>query len=221
MYARSLEKLHINRQFEQVIKESAIDCSIHKQNVRLEEMYTMYPYIDKTWSLKYINYSTGEEFVRVGVSSPGLPEGVFTLEDILNNTAKKSSRFHFRTTTNNIIRIPSSLTVSENISCDTTEYTFQFPKEIVNITINKELIPYLLKMKKIKILEFLELAQHKRVPLDDPDLPQKLKKFMNKKLSVERQKYIDALKDFGFSGEESLWDLYTLEELRKEYNQIK
>ena len=35
-----------------------------------------------------------------------------------------------------------------------------------------------------------------------------------------RQKYIDSLKEFGFSGDDDLWDQYTTEQLKTEYNLV-
>jgi hypothetical protein len=52
----------------------------------------------------------------------------------------------------------------------------------------------------------------------DKDLPKKIKNLLSTKaITDERKKYIDALKEFGFTGSDDLWDLYPLEELKKEY----
>ena len=227
MYNRSLQKLGTNREFEKVIKETAIDCSINKNGnvIRLQEMYTPNVQFDKTWNLIYENYSTGETFVRLNVKSairPGLPDNVFTLEDIYLGTAINSGLFKFKSTsTGKEITLNKSLIVSENINCKNNEvYSFTFPGTIINLTINKELEPILFKMNKMSLLQYLTDAQFKKVPNEDPHLPKKLKSFMSRKVSLERQKYIDGLKEFGFSGDELLWDLYTLEDLKKEYNQV-
>jgi superfamily II DNA or RNA helicase len=230
MYSRSLQKLGVNRQFEQVIKDVAIDCQLNKNGniVRLQEMYIPNPYIDGTWMLKYENYSTGENFSRIGVHSAydkSLGENIFTLEDILNNTALKSTSFEFKNMkTDEVRKINKSLIVPENIKCETVDYTFKFPEQIVNITINKELNQYLWKMKKNDILRFFNKVRfdkkYRESSIVDPMLPVKLKKFMSKKVSAEREKYINALKDFGFSGDDDLWDLYTVEQLKVLYKQI-
>jgi len=231
MYSRSLQKLDINRKFEKAIKEVAIDCTLNKNGnvIRLQEMYTPNLQIDKTWNLVYENYSTGETYVRLGVKSqfrPELPDNVFTLEDILGNVAKNSNSFEFKNLqTNEDKKINKSLILSENINCEISElYSFKFPQPIVNLTLNKQLVPFLLKMNKIKILEFLNKVQHnqtfRKENIKDPNLPKKLKSFMSKKISDERQKYIDGLREFGFSGDDDLWNQYTLEELKKEYNLI-
>jgi hypothetical protein len=178
--------------------------------------------------LKYENYSTGENFSRIGVHSAydkSLGENVFTLEDILNNTALKSTSFEFKNMkTDEVRKINKSLIVPENIKCETVDYTFKFPEQIVNITINKELNQYLWKMKKNDILRFFNKVRfdknYRESSIVDPMLPVKLKKFMSKKVSAEREKYINALKDFGFSGDDDLWDLYTVEQLKVLYKQI-
>lgn len=169
-----------------------------------------------------------KKFTRLNIRSvfrTELPENVFTLEDILNNTAKKSSEYTFKNNvTSETVKINKSLIVSENINCETAPYSFSFPEKIVNLTINKELIPFLLKINKMKILEFFYNVQFnmsfRKNNIKDPSLPKKLKQFMSKKVSIERQKYIDGLKEFGFSGDDDLWDAYTLEQLKLEYKQI-
>jgi hypothetical protein len=102
MYNRSLQKLSINRQFERAIKEVAIDCSINEYGniVRLEEMYTPNIEVNGTWNLVYQNYSTGENFIRLNTRSQfqNLKDNVFTLQDILANTAKNSKNFIFTNT---------------------------------------------------------------------------------------------------------------------------
>ena len=50
---------------------------------------------------------------------------------------------------------------------------------------------------------------------------EKIKQFLGKGVVEERQKIIDALKSFGFNGDDDLWDLYTLEELKIEFKRIK
>ena len=73
-------------------------------------------------------------------------------------------------------------------------------------------------MNKLKILTFFNNVQYnpsfRATYIKDPKLAQKLKVFMSKKVSVERQKYIDALKELGFEGDDLLWDQYTLEQIK-------
>jgi hypothetical protein len=223
MYTRSLQKLNINRQFEKVVKETAIDCSINKNGnvVRLNEIYTPNNFIDNTWILSYENYSTGKKYTRLNVKSAfvsDLPENVFTLDDILAGTAKSSSSFIFKNEAGQEEKINKSLIVSENIDCAKVDYSFVFPDIIKNLTINKELLPFLFKMKKLQILTFFNNVQYnptfRAKYIKDPKLAQKLKVFMSKKVSVERQKHIDALKELGFEGDDLLWDQYTLEQIK-------
>ena len=176
-------------------------------------MYVPNSQIENTWNLHYENYSTGETFTRVGMEQP------FTLQDILQNRAKNSNTL-FKNKHGITSKFNKSLIVAENILCENKKYTFEFPQSIVNLTINRQLVPYLLKMNKMKILQYLSNVQYKRIPSEDPSLPKKLKQFMSKKISLERQKYIDGLREFGFSGDDDLWDLYTLEQLKSEYNQV-
>jgi hypothetical protein len=79
-------------------------------------------------------------------------------------------------------------------------------------------------MNKNKLLEFfskvLNDQKFKNENIKDPHLARKIKSFLSKKISLERQKYIDGLREFGFSGDDDLWDQYTLEELKKEYKLV-
>jgi hypothetical protein len=79
-------------------------------------------------------------------------------------------------------------------------------------------------MNKNTIIEFFNNVQFNNAFrtkfIKDPELNKKIKTFPTRKISIERQKYIDGLKEFGFSGDDDLWDAYTLEELKLEYNQI-
>ena len=231
MYSRSLEKLSINKQFEKAIKEVAIDCELNKNGniIRLEEMYTPNPDINDTWNLIYENYSTGDKYFRIGIKSatrPDLPYNIFTLDDILSGTAKNSQLFKFKNiATGDEIELNKSLIIAENIDCSISKYSFEFPQKIINLTFNKELTPFLFKMSERQLSTFLKRVQYdtdyRTKNIKDPLILSKIKKFMNTSVSVERQKYIEALTDYGYIGDESSWDQYTLEELRLEYKQIK
>ena len=116
-----------------------------------------------------------------------------------------------------------SLILPENINCEAVNYAFdnKLPKEIINLTINKELLPYLKKLKKKEIMDYLYNVQFHIISSTDPELPKKIKQFLGKGVMEERQKIIDALKSIGFEGDDNLWDLYTLEELKIEFKRIK
>jgi hypothetical protein len=228
MYSRSLDKLNLNRQFEKAIKETSIDCNINKNGnvIRLDELYTPYLPISNTYKLIYENYSTGETFTRLNIHSkttPTLPIGILTLEDILENTAKNSRTFEFTNENDKTLTFNKSLILPENINCEAVNYAFdnKLPKEIINLTINKELLPYLKKLKKKEIMEYLYNVQFNHIISTDPELPKKIKQFIGKGVIEERQKLIDALKSIGFEGDDNLWDLYTLEELKIEFKRIK
>jgi len=225
MYKRSIFKLHVNRQFEMAIKEVAVDCTLNKNGnvVRLNEMYTPNPFIDGTFNLVYENYSTGETFIRQGARSQisSLPENIFNLTDILNGSAMKTGSFVFKNTTTGESKTIKNLIVPEKIKCDTTKYSFSFPQEIVNLTINKEMIPMLFKMGERRLYDwiFSVINNPNNPSIVDKKLPNKLRKLLAKR-TKEREKYINGLRDLGFSGSEDLWDQYTTEQLRIEYNAV-
>ena len=228
MYSRSLGKLNLNRQFEKSIKEVAIDCNINKNGniIRLNEMYLPYLPISGTYNLLYENYSTGETFTRLDIKSkikPDLPIGILTLQDILNNTAKKSSSFNFKNENGEILTLNKSLIVSENINCEIINYAFdnKLPREVISLTINKEILPYLEKLGKNVIMQYLRDVQYRYKTSVDPDLPRKIKEFMGKSVIDEKNAIIKALEYEGFEGNELLWDMYTLEELKIELKKIK
>ena len=115
------------------------------------------------------------------------------------------------------------LIVSENIKCQAVDYAFnsKLPREIINLTINKELIPYLKKMKKEEILQYLHNVQYNYITSVDKELPKKIKNYIGKSTVAERLKLIKQLEDEGFTGDEKTWDMYTLEELKLELKQMK
>ncbi len=225
MYNRALFKLDVNRQFDLAIKEVAIDCTLNKNGnvVRLNEMYTPNEQINGTWNLVYENYTTGETYIRQGCRSetPGYPEYVFTLNDILNNVALRSRSFVFKNTKTGQIKTIRNLIVPENIKCSSTDYSFSFPEEIVNLTINKELEPFLFKMGDRKLYDwiFSVINNPNNPALFDQKLGAKLRKLLTKR-TKDRQKLIDGLREYGFSGDEELWEQYTTEQLRLDYNAI-
>jgi hypothetical protein len=70
-------------------------------------------------------------------------------------------------------------------------------------------------------MEYLYNVQFGFIISTDPELPKKIKQFIGKGVIEERQDLIDALKSIGFEGDDNLWDLYTLEELKIEFKRIK
>jgi len=155
-------------------------------------------------------------------------KSVFTVPEILSNESLRSRSFLFKNTLSGEEKtINKSLIVSENIDCGKNPvYQFKFPELIANMSLNKELIPFLLKMDKYLIVEFFNNVQHnpsyRTTLIQDPKLHLKLKTLPTRKVSDEREKYIASLKEFGFNvnGDESLWDDFTLEQLKSNYDEI-
>jgi hypothetical protein len=224
MYNRALQKLSLNRQFELAIKETAIDCSLNRNGnvIRLNEMYTPHAFLENTWDLVYENYSTGQIYRRIGAFSTNgkLPENVMTLTDILDSTTSQIRTFDFETEGKRV-KLNDLLIVPENINCYSGEYTFGFPQEIVDLTINKEMIPILLKLGKrgiVKLLKSVETMPNFRssLNLEDPKLPQKITRlFSNQAEEKERKEIITELEEYGFEEvEQEIWEQYTISELK-------
>uniref|UniRef100_A0A6C0B050 Helicase ATP-binding domain-containing protein n=1 Tax=viral metagenome TaxID=1070528 RepID=A0A6C0B050_9ZZZZ len=228
MYNRSQAKLYVNRQFEKAVKEVAFDCTINKNGnlVRLDELYIPNKYYDGLWDLYYENYTTGERFVRLGVSSKypekykkrfnnDIQPNLFLLEDILENTALNSGKYTFQSKTQTI-KTNDSLILPENINCQITDYTFRFPKKLVDLTINKQMLPLLVKMMdrdRPLLFSILLGIINKTGPLQfaDPNLSKNLRDFLLKK-SQKRKKIIDELKESGFENNTD-WDSLGIKEL--------
>ena len=217
MYKKAMGKLNLNRQFEIAIKEVSIDCSLNKNGniVRLNEFYKPAA-IEGLYNLVYENYSTGEFYTRMG-----LPP-TFTMEDILSNIAMRSTNFRFRNTvTSEEITLNKSLILSENIVCGNGDYSFDnIPSKIVNLTLNKELIPQLMRLPISTIKKYFYDVQRKKVPIFDPNLPKAINLFLSKDSLVQKQELIKKLVGLGI-GEDSVWELYSLDELKKEYSRLK
>jgi superfamily II DNA or RNA helicase len=219
MYERSTRKLNLNRQFEKAMKEVAIDCSINKNGnvVRLDEKYT--PYY-QFYKLEYENYTTGELFTRSGVrslSNPELPENVLTLQDILNNVAKNSTNYNFKSKLTDKKIKNKHLIVPEDIPCTIVDYNLTLPKKIITLTLSNQLIPFLKKMGTQAIYKYFSSVINQTIKPHDPKLSNNIKRFMSKGYLQEKQKYINLLKERDYTADDDVWDLFTLEELKKEY----
>lgn len=218
MYNKALTKLKLNRQFERAIKEVAIDCNINKNGniVRLDECYT--PGMNDKYSLHYENYQTGEKYIRLNTPS------FYTINDILNGVAKNSGKYRFRNMdTGEESSINHSLIVPENINCGIPKYSFNtehIPPEIINVTINKEFIPLLMEMKLKDIKNYFYNVQTKQIKTEDPKLASKLTKFQSKDEKYQKEVIIEKLVEMGI-GEASVWELYPLDLLKKEFARFK
>jgi superfamily II DNA or RNA helicase len=217
MYRLAMGKLNLNRQFESAIKEVSIDCSLNKNGniVRLNEFYKPNS-VEGLYDLEYENYSTGEFYIRLGLPT------TFTMDEILSNVAMKSKSFRFRNTvTSEEITLNKSLILSENIICGNGDYSFEnIPPKILNLTLNKELIPQLMRLPLSVIKQYFYDVQRKKVATADPNLAKAINLFLSKDSLVQKRELIKKLLEFGI-GEESVWELYSLEELKKEYSRLK
>ena len=207
MYTRSLTKLNLNRQFEIAIKESAIDCTINKNGniIRLEEYYL--PEGD-LFKLEFLNYSTGERYIS-------LEERYFTLNEIITSSKNKLTEFK-NILSGEIVHFPKSLIIKEDIQCSPDQvYVFNesIPETIINLTINKEMIPILKKIDINLIKKFFFDVERGNLEVSDKTLANKIKKFYSKKAMDDKQRIIESLKAIGIDDE--VWDLYTTEELKK------
>jgi superfamily II DNA or RNA helicase len=223
MYSRALEKLKLNRQFEQVIKESAVDCSLNGNGniTRLNELYIPYPNSSDTWNLVYENYSSGQTYRRDDLQ-------ILSLSEILGNKASEKSNLTLRSDDGTPVRVNKMLIVPEDIVCNTGEYTFGFPEKIVDLTINKEMVPILLRMDKLKLATLLRSIQFNRTFRDslgliDKSLEGKISRFLSTQKELkERNEIIDQLTQLGFQEIESgVWDQYTITELKSLLAQFK
>jgi superfamily II DNA or RNA helicase len=217
MYQKAMSKLNLNRQFEMAIKEVSIDCSLNKNGniIRLNEFYKPAS-VNGLYNLVYENYSTGDFYTRIGLPS------TFTMRDILSNVAMKSTNFKFKNVvTSEEITLNKSLILSENIVCGNGEYSFEnIPLKIVNLTLNKELIPQLMKLPVSVIKQYFYDVQRKNIPTFDPKLAKAINLFLSKDSLVQKQDLIKKLVELGI-GEESVWELYSLDEIKKEYSRLK
>jgi hypothetical protein len=213
MYSKALTKLNINRKFETAIKEVAIDCNLNKNGniVRLEECYV--PRSEDQYSLYYENYQTGERYTRLDI-----PE-YFSLKDILNNKAKNSGKYRFKSLTNSeTFRINESLIVPENINCSVPKYQIdsaKIPEGILTLSTNKEFIPILMQMKRDDLVQYFYDVQMNQVRYIDRELPKKLALFLSKDDKAKKKVILDRLEEMGI-GERIMWETYPLDRLKKE-----
>jgi len=224
MYFKSLKKLNMNRQFEYAIKQVSLDCEINKNGniIRLDERYIPYQNTENLYNLEYENYSTGVKYLRLGVKSQfngNIPENVLTLEDIFANTAKNSGLFQFKEiSTGEIINFKKTLIIPEGIECENIEYSFtNMPRKIINLTINKELIKYLMKVDVRIIRRYILDIESGRVAVHDNSIIQKLRQFHSTKALNEKQVIVQKLRSIS---PETPWELESLEALKKIYKRL-
>lgn len=211
MYNISTRKLALNRQFEKAIKEVSIDCSLNKNGniVRLDEFYT--PTTDENfYTLKYENYTTGQLYMRQGL------QDIFTLSDILDNVALKSTNYNFVSEDEREHRLNKSLIISERIDCSQPKYSFNnVPREIVNETLNHHVIPQLMSLTLGQIKNYFNDVQRGVIVPFDPKLSEKIEIFKKQDINFQKDEIIKKLLDRGIGDDASAWQLYTLQELKK------
>jgi len=217
MYSRALRKLNLNRQFEKAIKEVAIDCKLNKNGniIRLEEYYTP-DAINGMYFLEYLNYSTGDKYTR-------FDNNLFNIEQILNNVAKNSEDLNFKNVlTNETFTFKKSLIIPENIECETGNYKFNesIPKSILNLSVNAQLIPALMKIDIRNLKQSFYDLQTGKIKSTDANLSKKIDKFISEDSKSEKQKIIDKFIQFGI-GDPETWKLYPLKLLKEEYSRFK
>ena len=110
-----------------------------------------------------------------------------------------------------------SLILSEDIDCgNNPEYSFEnIPKQIVDLTINKELIKYLMKIDINKIKKFLVEIEQGKIVVSDKKLIPKIKKFYSKESLTEKQQIIEKLKALGIADDDTPWEFEYPETLKK------
>jgi len=228
MYSKALDKLKINRQFEQVIKDTSIDCTVNKNGniIRLEERYNPIAGYEDVYQLYYENYSTGKTFLRQGVRSKynsSLPEGLLTLKDILTNTAKNSGLFDFvdMETKTEVFKVNKKLIIPEDINCQIIDYSFtDIPENIVNLTINKEMVKYLYKIPVNDLKKFLKDIERGTIAVSDSKIITKIRRLYSKEALTEKEQIINKLQNLGIGDQDTPWDLESLESLKKLYKLI-
>jgi hypothetical protein len=227
MYFKALKKLNINRQFEYAVKQVSLDCVLNKNGniIRLDEKYIPTEK-ENIFKLEYENYSTGSKYIRPGVNSKfntRLEDGYLTLEDILDNTAKNSGILSFKDiTTGEFLKLKRSLIISEGIVCENLNYSFtNLPRKIINLTINKELIKYLIKVDIKTIKKFLTDIESNKIRVVDQSIIPKIKQFYSSESMSEKQKIIEKLKSLNIANDDTPWELESLEELKKIYKNFK
>ena len=112
-----------------------------------------------------------------------------------------------------------SLIVPEGIICENEEYSFsRIPRKIINLTINKELSKYLIQVD-IKVLKkFLIDVESGKISVTDQSIVPKIKQFYSSASLSEKEKIIEKLKALNIAGEDTPWELESLEELKRIYS---
>jgi hypothetical protein len=95
------------------------------------------------------------------------------------------------------------------------------PRKIINLTINKELIKYLIKVDIKTIKKFLIDIESNKIRVVDQSIIPKIKQFYSSESMSEKQKIIEKLKSLNIANDDTPWELESLEELKKIYKNFK
>jgi hypothetical protein len=214
MYSRSMKKLKLNRQFDDVIKSIAVDCDINKNGniLRLEEEYSPLKNNNNLWELKYQNYSSGEYYVQKGVNN------VFNIQQILNNIKPDSFEFE-NILTKKVITTNKYLIIKENIECDSGKVDYSFdkvPESLKKITINNSLIPRLMNTDLRIIKNYLL-----KILNTDNNLSSKLYSFIKQSEYSEKESLIKKIIALGIGDANTPWELTDINQLKAIYSTHK
>lgn len=209
MYSRSLSKLNLNRQFEQVIKNNSIDCDLNANGnlVRLEECYEPVITNEDVYNVYYENYSTGERYTRVGLKQ------LMSMEDILNDVARKSSSYDFiNSTTGEQIQLSSPFIVNENNNCEKTQYNFKtLPTGIQNVAVNSIFIKSLQKKSLIELKIALDRMKNQM----STEMSNSLTKILNQeKMDEQKARLINLLIENGIGDATTPWEMESVQTLK-------
>ncbi len=230
IYNVALRKLSRNRDFEKIVKEMSIDCDLNQNGniIRLDERYEPYDLEHKLWRLVYENYSTGDRYQRLNVKSKytNVPDA-FTERDILENVARQSNSNEFKIiakksdiSINRIVTLNSELIIPEMIDCGKNkEFKYSFnsnivPPELVTLSLNKKLIPFLRNMQTDHIYDYFEKVDTGKLIPSDPNLIKELNIFYDQHSEKNTTPFINKLKTLGWDNEDTDWSVFSVDELK-------
>jgi hypothetical protein len=121
-----------------------------------------------------------------------------------------------------VLKVNKNLILPEEINCDIVDYSFtDIPEQIVNLTINKEMVKYLYKIPINDLKRFLKDIENGKIEVSDPRIALKIKRLYSKEALTEKDQLINKFKNLGIGDEDTPWELESLESLKKLYKLIK
>jgi len=175
MYGKASEKLRLTHTFQNLLKESAVDCGINRYGnlVRLDEIYEP-DYLggsggeDIKYVLTYLDPSTDISYARedVGVNSISKKDMILNVNGYMNNM-EREGEFIFRELgqskktgllkmeRNSLKGVESGLIIKETINCNKSQNTLlsevgtkEAKEHLMNLYRNNILIPEISRMIK-------------------------------------------------------------------------